>query len=60
MAQKIIIDPTDFAKIIDFFRNNPVSFAMIEQAAEIKIILRKAQVINFETKENIPKELKTN
>jgi hypothetical protein len=51
MKRKIVFDPEDYSKIAEYISAMPVPFSRVEQAAEIKVIMKKAVIMDIELKE---------
>lgn len=60
MAKKVVIEPNDFKKIVDYLTSLPVPFQALEKAVEIKSILLKIRIMELEmkTQEQVHEETK--
>jgi hypothetical protein len=50
MAKKIVINPQDFEKIIQYITEQPVHFGNAKKAVEIQAILTSVQLMDIEVK----------
>ena len=49
--KKIVIDPADFSKIVQYIHFQPVSFQYLNKAMEVKSIIERATVMDIEMKQ---------
>jgi hypothetical protein len=54
--KKVIIDPADFKKIVEFLTSQNIPFTQAAKAVEISEILKRVQIIEVSQKENIESE----
>ena len=48
MAKKVVIDPEDFDKLVQFVTNQSVPFHNLKPAAEVDYILRNITVMDIQ------------
>jgi len=51
MKRKVVFEPEDYSKIAEYISVMPVPFSRVEQAAEIKVIMKRALIMDIEIKE---------
>jgi hypothetical protein len=51
MPKKVIMDPEDFSKLVDYIIHQPVRFEQAGKAVEIKATIEKAVLMEIEIKE---------
>jgi len=48
MGRKVVVNPEDFNKIVDYIVNQPISFINASKAVEINEIIQNVQIFDIE------------